>query len=105
MKTPSDKKIAFYFVSQEVSPVEDRWSARVHFPPGAGAETVLPIEVMDGNEEPVADAVLEIFGQRLNVSAGAASTTYADFIAGVHSMPVWMHRKGKKPVPGGLTFG
>ena len=39
MKTPSDKKIAFYFVSQEVSPVEDRWSARVHFPPGAGAET------------------------------------------------------------------
>ena len=48
---------------------------------------------------------LEIFGQRLKVTAGAASTTYAEFIAGVHSIPVWMHRKGKKPVPGGLTFG
>ena len=105
MKTPPDKNVAFYFVSQEVDPMEDRWSARVHFPPGAVAETVLPIEVLDGNEEPVADAVLEIFGQRLKVTAGAASTTYAEFIAGVHSMPVWMHRKGKKPVPGVLTFG
>ena len=45
MKTPSDKKIAFYFVSQEVARTEDRWSARVHFPPGATASTVLPIEV------------------------------------------------------------
>ena len=105
MKTPSDKKIAFYFVSQEVARADDRWSARVHFPPGATASTVLPIEVLDGNEEPVADAVLELFGQRLKVKDGATSTTYADFIAGVHSTPVWMHRNGKKPVPGELTFG
>ena len=42
MKTPSDKKIAFYFVSQEVARADDRWSARVHFPPGATASTVLP---------------------------------------------------------------
>ena len=68
MKTPPDKNVAFYFVSQEVDPMEDRWSARVHFPPGAVAETTLPIDVMDGNEEPVEDAVLEIFGQRLNSS-------------------------------------
>lgn len=105
MKTPPDKQIAFYFFSQEVARPEDRWSARVHFPPGASASTLLPIEVMDGNEEPERDAVLEIFGRRLKVKDGAASTTYADFIAGVHSVPVWMHRKGKKPVPGELTFG
>ena len=72
---------------------------------GAPMSSVSMQQTLERASAQFEDAVLEIFGQRLKVTAGAASTTYAEFIAGVHSMPVWMHRKGKKPVPGGLTFG
>jgi hypothetical protein len=30
--------------------------------------------------------------------------TFAEFVAGKHSVPIWLHRKGLKPVPGVPTF-
>lgn len=104
MKTPSDKAIAFTLVSQMTAEAERRWMARITFPPGAGGDTVLPVEVFDGNDAPVAEGTLEFAGQRLQVRNGAAAIRYADFVAGVHSVPIWLHRGGMPPVPGGLTF-
>ena len=59
----------------------------------------------DAPFEPVKDAVFEFAGKELPVKDGAASMTFAEFIAGKHSVPIWLHRKGKKPVPGVPTFG
>ena len=104
MKTPPDKTIAFTIVSQRAEKAELRWMAHMTFPPGSDGETMLPIEVLGGNDKPVEDGTLEFAGQRLKVKNGAASMRYADFVAGVHSIPIWLHRSGMPPVPGGLTF-
>lgn len=82
-----------------------RWRAEVTFPPGATANTTLGISVVDGEGEPVNDAVFEFAGQELPVKDGESSMTFAEFIAGKHSVPIWLHRKGMKPVPGVPTFG
>ena len=91
MKSPADKKIVFFFHSHPTKDIKMQWRAEVTFPPGATAKTALGISVVDGEDEPVKD--------------GAASMTFAEFIAGKHSVPIWLHRKGKKPVPGVPTFG
>ena len=104
MKTPSDKTIAFTLVSQMTAEAERRWMARLTFPPGSDGETVLPVEVLDGNDTPVAEGTLEFAGQRLQVRNGTASIRYADFVKGKHEVPLWLHRKGMRPVPGVATF-
>ena len=104
MRTPPDKKIAFTFMSEPSVHTALRWSARLEFPPGATADTVLPITVLDGNEEPVESARLELAGRQMQVRGGRASMTYAEFVAGKHSTPLWLYRNGMPPVPGGLTF-
>ena len=48
MKTPEDKTIAFTFGSHPMKDSALRWTARVTFPPGSTAETVLPVELVDG---------------------------------------------------------
>ena len=35
---------------------------------------------------------------------GTRVLTYADFVKGKHSVPLWLYRDGMQPVPGGLTF-
>ena len=105
MKTPKDKQIAFLFVSHPVKDPAWRWQARVTFPPGATAETELPVEIEDGAGEPVAAAVFEFAGRRLEVANGRATLTYADFIAGRSVSALWLYRDGIPPIPGGLTFG
>ena len=105
MKTPSDKRIAFLFCSHPMKDARQRWQARVVFPPGSTAETVLPIELTDGNGAPVAGGVFEFAGQRLTVADGRASLKYAEFIAGRSATALWLYRDGMPPVPGGLTFG
>ena len=104
MKTPADKTIAWTFGSHPMKRLESRWTAKLTFPPGATAETVLPIELLDGTGEPVEAGVFEFAGRQLPVRAGAASITYADFIKGKHEVALWLHRPGLPPVPGGLTF-
>jgi len=52
----------------------------------------------------VESAVFEFAGQHLAVKDGEASMTFAEFIAGKHSVPIWLHRAGMKPVPGLPTF-
>ena len=79
MKSPSDKKIVFFFHSHPTKDIKMQWRAE--------------------------DAVFEFAGKELPVKDGAASMTFAEFIAGKHSVPIWLHRKGKKPVPGVPTFG
>ena len=105
MKSPADKKIVFFFHSHPTKDIKMQWRAEVTFPPGATAKTPLGISVVDGEDEPVKDAVFEFAGTELQVKDGAASMTFAEFIAGKHSVPIWLHRKGKKPVPGVPTFG
>jgi len=104
MKTPEDKRIAFTFMSHPMKDPALRWTAVIVFPPGSTAETVLPITLTDGNGAPIAAATFEFAGQRLAVTDGQASITYADFIRGKSSVPLWLYRQGEQPVPGGLTF-
>lgn len=104
MRTPPDKTIAFTFASHPEKDAALRWTARLTFPPGAAAETVLPIEVRDGTAAPVPSAVFEFAGRRLNVVDGRASLTYAEFVRGKHETALWLHRPGRPPIPGGLTF-
>lgn len=104
MKTPSDKTIVFTFRSHPAKMIELRWTATLTFPAGAVGETVLPIAVTDGTGSPVAAGSFEFAGRQLPVADGHAEIAYADFVAGKHSVPLWLHREGMPPVPGGLTF-
>ena len=104
MKTPEDKTVVFTFGSHPMKDLALRWTARVTFPPGATAQTTLPIEIVDGHESPVCAGTFAFAGQRLAVADGAASISYSDFIAGKHEVDLWLYRPGCPPVPGGLTF-
>lgn len=104
MRTPPDKTIVFTFVSHPEKDATLRWTARLKFPPGAAAETVLPVEVLDGTNAPVPSAVFEFAGRRLNVERGRAALPYEEFIRGKHEPALWLHRPGQPPIPGGLTF-
>ncbi len=104
MKTPEDKTIAFTFHSH---PTKDRklwWIAKVTFPPGSTADTVLPITVTDEDGVPIGSATFVLAGKSMVVKDGEASMTFAEFIAGKHSVPIWLHRDGTQPVPGIPTF-
>lgn len=81
-----------------------RWKAVVSFPPGSGQDSLLPIEVVNGNGEPIKKGVFEFAGQKLTVIDGKSQILYADFIKGKHSVPLWLHRSGMDSVIGGLTF-
>ena len=105
MKAPADKKIVFTFHSHPTKDVSLRWQASIAFPPGATAETPLAITVVDDAGEKIPSAVFEFAGMELPVVDGAATMTFAEFIAGKHSVPIWLHRKGRRPVPGVPTFG
>ena len=74
------------------------------FPPGAVAETPLDITIVDDEGNRIKSAVFEFAGKELPVVDGAAAMTFAEFVAGKHSVPIWLHRKGLRPVPGVLTF-
>ena len=104
MKTPSDKTIAFTFMSRPTATSEMRWAAKLTFPPGSSADTVLPVMVVDGNDAPVESGTLELAGVKIPVKEGRAEILYADFVKGKHSVPLWLYRDGMQPVPGGLTF-
>ncbi|MBR1920794.1 MAG: hypothetical protein IJ829_02180 [Kiritimatiellae bacterium] len=104
MRTPADKKIVFVFHSHPTKDLKTRWQAAVEFPPGATAETTLPISIVDGEGAKVDSALFVFAGRELPVKDGAAKMTFAEFVAGKHSVPVWLHRKGMPPVPGVLTF-
>lgn len=105
MKTPADKRIVFTFASHPMRDARQRWRAELEFPPGSTSETMLPIRMVDGEETPVAEGTFEFAGLLLPVRNGAASLTFAEFVAGKHSVPLWLHRPGLEPVPGGATFG
>jgi hypothetical protein len=104
MKTPDEKTIAFTFMSHPVKLLSQRWQARLVFPPGAGPETLLAVELTDGEGAPVQEGVFEFAGQSLPVKDGRAAISYADFIRGKHETALWLHRPGQEPLPGGLTF-
>ena len=105
MKSPPDKKIVFSFHSHPTKDIKARWRAEVVFPPGSTAETKLEISIVDGEEVPVAAGTFEFAGKSLRVTDGSASMTFAEFVAGKHSVPIWLHRRGMRPVPGVATFG
>ena len=104
MKSPADKTIAFRFASHPMKKLSHRWQAELIFPPGSVAETVLNINITDGEGKPVECALFEFAGQKLEVVNGRSSIVYSDFIKGKPSVPLWLHRSGIEPVPGGLTF-
>ena len=104
MKTPSDKTITLTFASHPTRDLALRWTAKLLFPPGSGAETPLSVSLADGNGDPVQEGVFEFAGQRLAVVAGAATISYADFVRGKHEVALWLYRPGRPPIPGGLTF-
>jgi len=104
MKTPDDKSIAFTFASHPTKNPLERWKAVLSFPPGAGPDSELSIAMVDGDGNPVAEAIFEFAGMKLPIRNGEVRLTYADFIRGKHEVPLWVHRPGMPPIPGGLTF-
>lgn len=104
MKTPADKTIVFRFASHPAKDARMWWSASLVFPAGSDETTMLLITALDGEQNPIKSAVFEFAGQHIKVKDGKGSISYADFIKGKSSVPLWMHRKGLPPVPGGLTF-
>lgn len=104
MKSPADKTVVFRFGSHPTPDPRHRWNAALFFPPQSTAETVLGIEITDGENNAVESAVFEFAGKHLPVAGGKAAISYSDFIKGKHSVPLWLHRDGIEPVPGGLTF-
>ena len=103
MKTPADKTVTFTYSSHPTKDMSWRWTAKLTFPAGATAETELPLDVVDGDNEPV-DGSFEFAGKKIPVRDGKAAIAYADFIAGKHETAIWLHRKGIEPIPGSLTF-
>ena len=104
MKTPADKTLWFTFKSHPAKDPKVRWTAKVSFPPGSTAETVLPVEIVDGEETPVAKGLFEFAGLKLKVVDGRTSLTFGQFVAGKHETALWLRRPGMSPIPGGLTF-
>ena len=104
MHSPPDKTFAFNYGSHPTRDLAMRWKARLEFPAGSTAESLLRLEVEDGNGKPVAAGVFEFAGQRLQVEGGEATLTFGDFVNGRHSTALWLHRAGMPPIPGGLTF-
>lgn len=105
MKSPTDKTIAFTFMALPLVPAADRWTAKLTFPPGSGPETELSLAVTDAAGGPLASGSFELAGRRIKVIDGQASVTFADFIRGVHETTLCLHRRGRVPAPGALTFG
>ena len=104
MKTPAEKTITFTFGSHPMKEATQRWRAKLTFPAGATAETVLPISLTDGTDTPISRATFEFAGCRIPIVEGKGSIVYADFIKGKHETALWVYRGGLPPVPGGLTF-
>ena len=104
MKTPEDKAITFTFGSHPAKDPKMRWEAKLSFPPGATADTMLTLTVVDGEDTPVGGGLFEFAGMKIRISDGSAQISYRDFIKGKNETALWLHRKGMLPVPGGLTF-
>ncbi len=104
MQVPEEKTITFTFASHPNKEPTRRWTARLTFPAGAGANAILPLAVEDGNGAPIASAVFELAGQKVPIRDGLGRMTYAAFIAGRHDPALWLHLPDGEPIPGGLTF-
>ncbi len=104
MQVPEKKTITFTFASHPNKDPTRRWTARLTFPAGAGAEAILPIEIADGDGAPIASATFELAGERLPIREGLGRMTYAAFIKGRHETALWLHLPTGEPIPGGLTF-
>lgn len=104
MQTPPDKQIAMTFHSHPTKSLKMRWKMQLVFPPGATAQTLLPLTLVDGEGAAIDTAVLEFAGKRIRIADGKAQLAYADFIAGKHAKAIWLYRHGMLPIPGSLTF-
>ena len=104
MKTPPDKTITITYHSLQTRHREMWWRVKLTFPPNASKATLLPLEMVDGLDRPVASAILELAGLRINITDGKAAITYGDFIKGKHEKALWVYRKDMLPIPGALTF-
>lgn len=104
MTTPADQTVVFAFCSLPTVEPAARWTARLSFPPGASAETVLDVEVTDAAGAAVPGGELRLAGRRLTVSKGRASIVYADFVHGKHEPSVWLSRPDRPMAPGTITF-
>ena len=105
MKTPEGKTITFTFMSQPTHEPKGCWVAKLTFPGGSDANSILPIEIPQGDGSPVREGVFEFAGKRLAVRDGHARIAYADFVKGKHETALWLHRTDvPEPIPGGLTF-
>ena len=104
MKTPADKTITFTYYSHPVREGARRWKARLTFAPGSTDESDALLEIVDGFGAPLAAGKLELGGARIMIRDGRGTVKCGDFIKGIHGPGIWLHRKGRRPVPGALTF-
>ena len=104
MKTPDDKTVIFTYYSHPEKDLRMRWVMKLTFPAGATAETPLRLDIVDGENAPVASGLMEVAGCKVAIRDGEGTFPYADFVKGKHEGAIWLHREGMPPVPGALTF-
>jgi len=104
MKTPSDKKITLTFYSHPMKDLKLRWKALLVFEPGSTDETPATLTIADGEGSPIRSGFFEFAGLSTPVKDGVGTILCGDFVKGKHETSIWLHRRGKVPVPGALTF-
>ena len=104
MKTPAGKPLSFVYISRPEHKRRLCWTARLDFKGGDGEDSVLDIEILDGEGDAVESASFTLAGKFLPVENGRARISYRDFIAGKHERLVMLKRAGMPPVQGWLTF-
>jgi hypothetical protein len=73
-------------MSQPTHEPKGCWVAKLTFPGGSDANSILPIEISQGDGSPVREGVFEFAGKRLAVRDGHARIAYADFVKGKHEL-------------------
>ncbi len=104
MKTPADKTVILTFYSHPMKDLSMRWKAQLTFPANADDETAALLAIVDGGGVAVPSGVFEFAGVRISVVDGAGKLRCGDFVRGKHNPSIWLHRPGRLPVPGALTF-
>ena len=104
MRTPVDKRITLTLYSHPTKDLKLRWKAWLVFEPGSTDESPARLSVVDGEGAPVASGAVEFAGVLTKIRDGEGRLKCGDCVKGKHETAIWLHREGRVPVPGALTF-
>lgn len=100
VKAP-DEPVTFVFASDGEPDAAQAWRAELAVPPGATAETPVPLVVEGGG---LAGGVFSISGCALPLENGSAEIPFGLFLAGIRNTDVALRRADGESVAGRLLF-